>query len=647
MMEDTGNPSSGTSALELLKWKMKLQKKLEDVKTDLSSLNKKLTDSLQSQSTKIKIQYSKYLTDLKDKTISMVQDKEKKIKDKEILGHFYYDAFRNIKRMEQFEKNLGEVILDSLNNYNNFLTTKLPYYKHACHQFLLNNEEKLCNNNIYSKLTKKQVDKLYHQIRSKNLSSLINGRFPVNLQILISENFMVDCAVLSSTAMNKINIAQIDRLNDNSFTFFFNNVREDKNNIINNLIFNNCELKNIEIAKIPFGFQNLKITNSKIFSSIFNNMSFENLVKFNLDNVQLDTYNFEKIFGILLKSENNNLKEISFKNNYISRVLINDEIYSKAKILTSLEILNLSNNSIYKVDNKIFNVMPNLKILDLSNNCLLHQNNCKELINNCKGIVLLLKNIAISKDVFYNYYTDYYQKFLAKNNYSEIPLDYINFDSLFYLRNYSSILNWDFSLTKKIDNITELNLSSCALNNNSVAKIITNCLSMKNCVNKVNLSYNEINEEIFNVLIDEKVNAILQKLKELDLSYNSIKFKTEQTSDPKKNIFVVFLNKYPQLEILNLKSTPFEESINSYIKDEIKLHFAKEKNQKYQTQKGAEYEQIKNIIENNCLDINEDFLFIINDLITLKYTSQKRMRPIIPLLDQHILIDNLKPEEKR
>ena len=59
MMEDTGNPSSGTSALELLKWKMKLQKKLEDVKTDLSSLNKKLTDSLQSQSTKIKIQYSK------------------------------------------------------------------------------------------------------------------------------------------------------------------------------------------------------------------------------------------------------------------------------------------------------------------------------------------------------------------------------------------------------------------------------------------------------------------------------------------------------------------------------------------------------------------------------------------------------------
>ena len=77
------------------------------------------------------------------------------------------------------------------------------------------------------------------------------------------------------------------------------------------------------------------------------------------------------------------------------------------------------------------------------------------------------------------------------------------------------------------------------------------------------------------------------------------------------------------------------------------MHFAKEKNQKYQTQKGEEYEQIKNIIENNCLDINEDFLFIINDLITLKYTSQKRMKPIIPLLDQHILIDNLKPEEKR
>ena len=577
-----------------------------------------------------------------------MQAKEKRIKDKEIIGYFYYDAFRNIKRMEQFEKNLGEVIIDSLTNFNNFISMQLPYYKYACHQFLLNNEEKLCNNNIYSKITKKQVDKLYHQIRSKNLKSLINGKYPVNLDIYISDNYMVDCATLSSTAMDQINSAQIDRLNDNSFIFFFKNVRENKDNVVNNLIFNNCELKNVELAKIPFGFKNLKITNSRIFASIFNNMNFENLIKFNIDNVQIDTYNFEKIFGTLLRCENKNLKEISAKNNYITRILINDELYSYAKIITALEIFNLANNSIYNVDKRIFNIMPNIKILDLSNNCLLHQNNCKELIKNCKGIVLLLKNIAISKNTFYNYYINYYQKFLATNNYNDIPLDYINFDSLFYERNKKSISNWDFSLTKKIDNISELNLSSCSLDNEIVSEILLECLSMKNSVSKLNLSYNEINQEIFNILIKDEVKAILQKLKELDLSYNLIKF-DDVEGDPKKTKFVIFLDKYSQLEILNLKSTPFEESINTYIKDEIKLHFAKEKGKEkdYKPTNDKEYNQLKKIVENNCLDINEDFLIIINDLITLKYTSQKRMKPILPLLDQHLLIDNLKPEEKR
>ena len=635
-------------SLDLSALKKKLQQKLKDVKSDLSSLNKKLKDTLTNNSTNLRIKYSNYLKNLRENTLDRVKDKEKRIKDKEIIGYFYYDAFRNIKRMEQFEKNLGEVIIDSLTNFNNFISMQLPYYKYACHQFLLNNEEKLCNNNIYSKITKKQVDKLYHQIRSKNLKSLINGKYPVNLDIYISDNYMVDCATLSSTAMNQINSAQIDRLNDNSFIFFFKNVRENKDNVVNNLIFNNCELKNVELAKVPFEFKNLKITNSRIFASIFNNMNFENLIKFNIDNVQIDTYNFEKIFGTLLRCENKNLKEISAKNNYITRILINDELYSYAKIITALEIFNLANNSIYNVDKRIFNIMPNIKILDLSNNCLLHQNNCKELIKNCKGIVLLLKNIAISKKTFYNYYINYYQKFLATNNYNDIPLDYINFDSLFYEINKKSISQWDFSLTKKIDNISELNLSSCSLDNEIVSEILLECLSMKNSVSKLNLSYNEINQEIFNILIKDEVKAILQKLKELDLSYNLIKF-DDVEGDPKKTKFVIFLDKYSQLEILNLKSTPFEESINTYIKDEIKLHFAKEKGKEkdYKPTNVKEYNQLKKIVENNCLDINEDFLIIINDLITLKYTSQKRMKPILPLLDQHLLIDNLKPEEKR
>jgi hypothetical protein len=166
--------------------------------------------------------------------------------------------------------------------------------------------------------------------------------------------------------------------------------------------------------KIPLLYQNLKIIDSKIYSSIFNNMSFKNLVKFNLDNAQIDSFNFDRIFKNLLLGENKNLKEFSVKNNYISRIILDDEIITKANILISLEIFNLANNNIYAVDKRIFDLMPNLKILDLTNNSLLHQINCKELIKKCKGIVLLLKNVAILKDSIYNFYMDYYKKFFSK-----------------------------------------------------------------------------------------------------------------------------------------------------------------------------------------------------------------------------------------
>ena len=129
-------------SLDLSALKKKLQQKLKDVKSDLSSLNKKLKDTLTNNSTNLRIKYSNYLKNLRENTLDQVKDKEKRIKDKEIIGYFYYDAFRNIKRMEQFEKNLGEVIIDSLTNFNNFISMQLPYYKYACHQFLLNNEEK-------------------------------------------------------------------------------------------------------------------------------------------------------------------------------------------------------------------------------------------------------------------------------------------------------------------------------------------------------------------------------------------------------------------------------------------------------------------------------------------------------------------------
>ena len=630
--------------------KLRLQEKLKKVKSGLKSLNLKLSEKLKSQSEEIKTKHSNYITDLKNKSISYIQSKDKKIKNKEVINHVYFEAIRKVKRIERFEKNMSDIILDSLKNYNNLITNKLPYYKNSSHQFLKNHEDKLCNNNIYSKLTKKQIDKIYHNLEGKNLIYFINGKYPVDLKILITENCIENSLILSSTKMNKLNSAEIDKLTDNSFNDFFENVREEKKKMINDIIIKNSELKSSEMFKIPLLYQNLKIIDSKIYSSIFNNMSFKNLVKFNLDNVQIDSFNFDNIFKNVLLGENKNLKEFSVKNNYISRIVLDDELVSKANILVSLEVFNLANNNIYTVDKRILDLMPNLKVLDLTNNSLLHETNCKELIKNCKGIVLLLKNIVILKDSMYNFYMDYYKKFFSKKFNSKFPLDYINFDSFFYKRNNMNIEKFDYSSTKSIENIKELNLSSCSLDNKNVINILSNCVSIKNNLAKINISYNLLNEELLVLLTEDKINALLKNLKELDLSYNLIKFKFQKDgADPKLNQLVIFLENFSQLELLNLKSTPFEETLNEFIKMEIKIYYSKKDikdKQEVKLTNEIEHRELKSIIENYYLQINQNFHIIINDLITLKYSSSKRMKQILPILEKNLIIDNQKPEVK-
>ncbi len=663
-MEDTNTNISqektpGENKIDLKKetleeLKLKLKKKLSSVKSELKTLNSKLSNNIATQSSKIKKEYLNYITDIKNKSITYVEIKSKKIKDKEFISSVYFEVMRKIKRYEKFEKNLSDIILDSLSNYNNFINYKLPFYKNATHQFLMNNEDKLCNNNIYSKLTRKQLDKVYQYLKSKNLINYINCKNPVDIKMNAFDNCLENCIVLSSNKLNQINSLEIDKLNDESFSNIFKNVRRDNDIRVNELILKNCELKGVEIAEIPFGFRILKIFDSKIFSSIFNNMSFKNLVKINLDNTQMDSNNFEIIFKSLLKIENKNLKEISAKKNYISRICLDNEYENKSNVLVSLEILNLSGNSIYKFDKRILDLLPNLKILDLSNNTLLHQNNCKELIKNCKGIVLLLKNIVISKDSMYNYYTKYYKNCLSQNNNNKLSIDYINFDSLFYNRNRNNIdiLSFDFSQTKNIENMSNFNISSCSLDDNQVINIFPRCLSIKNNISEMNISYNLLTEKIFDLLIEDKINVLLKNLKKLDLSYNSIHFKLQnKRGSPMTNQFVMFLTNYSQLEFLYLKTTPFEESINEYIKNEVNMFMVEEKKKenkdidiKVKVDQSKVYNEIKEIVDNKCLQINDKFHLYINDLITLKYI--KRVKQAIPLLNQNVIIENCKPEEK-
>jgi len=213
-----------------------------------------------------------------------------------------------------------------------------------------------------------------------------------------------------------------------------------------------------------------------------------------------------------------------------------------------------------------------------------------------------------------------------------------------------NIEKFDYSSTKSIENIKELNLSSCSLDNKNVINILSNCVSIKNNLAKINISYNLLNEELLVLLTEDKINALFKNLKELDLSYNLIKFKFQKDgADPKLNQLVIFLENFSQLELLNLKSTPFEETLNEFIKMEIKIYYSKKDikdKQEVKLTNEIEHRELKSIIENYYLQINQNFHIIINDLITLKYSSSKRMKQILPILEKNLIIDNQKPEVK-
>ena len=89
----------------------------------------------------------------------------------------------------------------------------------------------------------------------------------------------------------------------------------------------------------------------------------------------------------------------------------------------------------------------------------------------------------------------------------KFPLYSINFDSLFYQNNGKNIENLIHSIINNIDNISEINLSSCLLDNKSVINILSNFHSLKKTLTKINLTYNLLTEDIFDLLIDDKIKS--------------------------------------------------------------------------------------------------------------------------------------------
>ena len=648
-MENEINEKEKTNQL-----KIQLQQKLKNVQSILGKLKSQLSNNLSKQNENIQKSNKSFVEKFKNKYNDCLKNNVE-LKTKEQQSEMYLNTqnmklIKKLKDIETFNKNLSDTIIYSMENYNSFLLDKLPYYKESSSYFLFNHEEKLSDVNIFSKLNQKQINEIYEKIKNKNLCHFINGKHLLEINIgFPTDNFIENKFLLDSNSFYKLKV-ELDNLNDEHFKEYFNkdfNVKSFNKRKNEQITFKKCELKKIDISLIPNNIKHLNFFKSILSYSIFKRSQFTNLISLHLDNNKLDSGNFEKILKILLSNGsqmNQHLKVLSAKNNVITRIIKLEDLKKIKNKFNSLEILNLANNNISEFHINLLKLFPKIKLIDLSNNKLNHQYKCKELLDNCKGIVLLAKNIGVMQKSMNDYYLDYYLKKINEKDSYQLSF---NLDSLLYKRNVNVIVNKDISNIKYNIKITELNFSSCNLNDENAMKLIKNCSNINSNITKINLSLNLLTENIFNLLVNEDIYILLNKLSELDLSFNSIKFIQMTNYYPDWKIFenplTKFIYYFPTLELLILKGTPIEEKLNEYIKKEVIIYMELIlKNIKGKLEKDLfEY---RDIFEKKYFKVNPKFRLKINDLITNKYV--KRIKQVNTYDFNNLIFDNVREEAK-
>ena len=648
-MENEINEKEKTNQL-----KIQLQQKLKNVQSILGKLKSQLSNNLSKQNENIQKSNKSFVEKFKNKYNDCLKNNVE-LKTKEQQSEMYLNTqnmklIKKLKDIETFNKNLSDTIIYSMENYNSFLLDKLPYYKESSSYFLFNHEEKLSDVNIFSKLNQKQINEIYEKIKNKNLCHFINGKHLREINIgFPTDNFIENKFLLDSNSFYKLKV-ELDNLNDEHFKEYFNkdfNVKSFNKRKNEQITFKKCELKKIDISLIPNNIKHLNFFKSILSYSIFKRSQFTNLISLHLDNNKLDSGNFEKILKILLSNGsqmNQHLKVLSAKNNVITRIIKLEDLKKIKNKFNSLEILNLANNNISEFHINLLKLFPKIKLIDLSNNKLNHQYKCKELLDNCKGIVLLAKNIGVMQKSMNDYYLDYYLKKINEKDSYQLSF---NLDSLLYKRNVNVIVNKDISNIKYNIKITELNFSSCNLNDENAMKLIKNCSNINSNITKINLSLNLLTENIFNLLVNEDIYILLNKLSELDLSFNSIKFIQMTNYYPDWKIFenplTKFIYYFPTLELLILKGTPIEEKLNEYIKKEVIIYMELIlKNIKGKLEK--DLFEFRDIFEKKYFKVNPKFRLKINDLITNKYV--KRIKQVNTYDFNNLIFDNVREEAK-
>ena len=354
----------------------------------------------------------------------------------------------------------------------------------------------ISNPTKYMKICKKNFDKL-HPDKARKLSLLYEKNKKImtenhdNLFKLKMRNvFYIDKYFEPDVVYNKIKFLKFD-----------------------NVTFANQDEKQKEFLKNMPSLEKLMINSSNNFDiSLLKDLS-KSLIKLSLTKNGFVDFEFKNIMeNYLVKSEHirKNLQYLSFSDNYLSNINLNQIVYLPKHSFLSLKELDFKNNKIFQfmIDPNYF---PDLKCINCCYNYL-----TKNSFEQYEKILTLLSgNIFLSqKQSAENYFTNLSRKL---NTYT-ITLTYLNLSyvpkeiSNDYLNNI--IINDSILI-----NLRKLDLSY----NNLVCDTIINFFNNNKscfCLKSLNLSNNLLDASFFEKYLEAGLNKQISKLKYIKLDSN-------------------------------------------------------------------------------------------------------------------------------
>lgn len=600
---------------------------LYNIITDrISDVKRAAIQYLDETKNKLEIKYSKYINDVN----KLLLEKEKKI-SKLLHGNVGGDNFIKYANNNLFEQlddilQIHEYIFSALEDHFNLLLSFLEQsnlinQKKPIEHFIYKNSSDILNSWIMNKFDFNQIDlsKIISNIQFSDLfagyfSKMKNNEYSsISLEKNSNSNLPLEIEL-----MNK-NISQIKKIkfiglnNDDIININKNihKIKKDKKYIhqarkVRSLSIINCEFKtdNKTDNQIKISFPSLNsfkmknslINTSYLFAYIITDSN--TLIKLHLEKVGLTDNDLKIFFTLLSKktSVQNTLKSLSFKGNLLTKITLDNFNMNdhEENVFKNLQYLDFSKNNIYEFSEKIFRLLPELKVFDLTDNNISNRilfDFIHEGRKIFKFFSLLSNNIFIHNNQTNNHqYIKYVNDNLSKFQHE---IKKISFCLLFNQYNMPYFANLKISPAIKIT-LRKLDLSFCGINNENLWKFFKNNFGLLN-LEILNLSNNCLSDKFFSLCNGAKDDFIFEKIKVIDLSFNDISMKEIEHLKSLEN----FVDNHHELKKIKMQNTNFLNGIISMMKT---LDFKEDFNiiiPKFMSRK------LKFVVETELNDIND------------------------------------------